>query len=138
MVKSAEHGDCGNAPLEPRGTWNGLLVPESLVRACLVEETHVLSNDTSKNWTLQQAGSYARAGIARVFVWETSAARASQGCARPQLVEDGADARVDAPCRDPRELRMISKVIEQQQEACDHRPVVARRAAGMRGVAGPG
>jgi hypothetical protein len=48
MVKSAEHGDCGNAPLKLRGTWNGLLVPESLVRACLVEETHVLGNDTSK------------------------------------------------------------------------------------------
>jgi hypothetical protein len=48
MVKSAEHGDCGNVPLKLRGTWNGLLVPESLVRACLVEETHVLGNDTSK------------------------------------------------------------------------------------------
>ena len=48
MVESAEHGDCGNAPLELRGTWNGLLVRESLVRACLVEETHVLGDDASK------------------------------------------------------------------------------------------
>lgn len=48
MEKSAEHRDCGNAPLELRGTRNGLLLPESLVRACLVEETHVLGNNTSK------------------------------------------------------------------------------------------
>ena len=48
MVKSAEHGDCGNAPLDLRATWNGLLVPESLVRACLVEEAHVLGNDTTE------------------------------------------------------------------------------------------
>jgi len=48
MVESAEHGDCGNAPLELRGTWNGLLVRESLVRACLVEETQVLGDDASK------------------------------------------------------------------------------------------
>ena len=48
MVKSAEHGDCGSAPLDLRATWNGLLVPESLVRACLVKETHILGNNTSK------------------------------------------------------------------------------------------
>ncbi len=48
MVESAQHGDCGNASLDLRGTWNGLLVRESLVRACLVEETHVLGDDPSK------------------------------------------------------------------------------------------
>ena len=48
MVESAEHADGVNASLDIRGTWNGLLVRESLVRACLVVETHVLSDDAFK------------------------------------------------------------------------------------------
>jgi hypothetical protein len=48
MVESGEHRDCVNASLGLRGTWNGLLVRESLVRACLVVETHVLGGDASK------------------------------------------------------------------------------------------
>src|ERR1017187_1127 len=39
-----------------------------------------LSYDFSKNWSRSQASSYANAGIARVFVWETSATRALSGC----------------------------------------------------------
>src|SRR6266850_5068318 len=45
MVESSEHRDCVNASLGLRGTWNGLLVRESLVRACVVVETHVLGDD---------------------------------------------------------------------------------------------
>src|SRR6266403_4177779 len=48
MVESSEHRDCVNASLDLRGTWNGLLVRESLVRACVVVETHVLGDDASK------------------------------------------------------------------------------------------
>jgi len=44
MVESSEHRDCVNASLGLRGTWNGLLVRESLVRACVVLETHVLDD----------------------------------------------------------------------------------------------
>jgi hypothetical protein len=40
-----------------------------------------LSYDPSKNWSQSLVRSYAKAGIARVFVWETSAARALSGCA---------------------------------------------------------
>src|SRR5882724_7794369 len=48
MVESSEHRDCVNASLGLPGTWNGLLVRESLVRACVVVETHVLGDDASK------------------------------------------------------------------------------------------
>ena len=48
MVESGEHRDCVNASLGLRWTGNGLLVRESLVRASLVVETHVLGNDASK------------------------------------------------------------------------------------------
>jgi len=48
MVESGEHRDCVNASLGLRETWNGLLVRESLVRACVVVETHVLGDDASK------------------------------------------------------------------------------------------
>ena len=48
MVESSEHRDCVNASLGFRGTWNGLLVRESLVRACVVVETHVLGDNASK------------------------------------------------------------------------------------------
>jgi hypothetical protein len=39
-----------------------------------------LSTDLSKNWHVGQAKEYAAAGIARVFVWETTAARSLSGC----------------------------------------------------------
>lgn len=39
-----------------------------------------LSPDASKNWTLGLVRSYAARGIARVFVWESSATRALSGC----------------------------------------------------------
>jgi hypothetical protein len=48
MVEAAEQRDCGKASLEIRGTWNRLLVGESLVRTCLVEEAHLLGDDASK------------------------------------------------------------------------------------------
>ena len=48
MVESSEHRDCVNASLGLRGTWNRLLVRESLVRASLIVETHVLGDDASK------------------------------------------------------------------------------------------
>src|SRR6266436_10301481 len=48
MVESSEHRDCVNASLGLRGTWNRLLVRESLVRASFVVETHVLGDDASK------------------------------------------------------------------------------------------
>ena len=48
MVESSEHRDCVNASLGLRGAWNGLLVRESLVRACVVVETHLLGDDASK------------------------------------------------------------------------------------------
>ena len=48
MVESGEHRDCVNASLGLRGAWNGLLVRESLVRACVVVETHLLGDDASK------------------------------------------------------------------------------------------
>lgn len=40
-----------------------------------------LSTDSAKNWQAAQVRAYAKAGIARVFVWETSATRALDGCA---------------------------------------------------------
>ena len=39
-----------------------------------------LSFDPSKDWQHSQVAAYAAAGIARVFVWETSATRALDGC----------------------------------------------------------
>jgi hypothetical protein len=48
MVESGEYRDCVNAFLGLRWTGNGLLLRESLVRASLVVETHVLGNDASK------------------------------------------------------------------------------------------
>jgi hypothetical protein len=43
-----------------------------------------LSYDASKNWSSALVSSYTRAGIARVFVWETSANRALEGCGAGQ------------------------------------------------------
>src|SRR5882724_4434013 len=48
MMESGEHGDCVDAALRLRGTWNRLLVRESLVRASLIVETHVRGDDASK------------------------------------------------------------------------------------------
>src|SRR5882672_7253116 len=48
MMESGEHRDCVDAALRLRGTWNRLLVRESLVRASLIVETHVLGDDASK------------------------------------------------------------------------------------------
>src|SRR6267143_1733417 len=48
MMESGAHRDCGDAARRRRGTWKRLLVRESLVRASLIVETHVLGDDASK------------------------------------------------------------------------------------------
>jgi hypothetical protein len=53
-----------------------------------------LSFDQSKNWQRGQVREYAAAHIARVFVWETSATRALDGCAAGRI--DARNALVQA------------------------------------------
>ena len=48
MMEPGEHGDCVNAAFSLRRTWNRLLVCQSLVRASLVVEKHVLGDDASQ------------------------------------------------------------------------------------------
>src|SRR2546426_6439948 len=45
VMEPTEHGDCVDAPVRLKWTWNRLLVPEGLVRTRFIVEAHVLGDD---------------------------------------------------------------------------------------------